>query len=322
MRLRTACRALAAAVVGPLVWPGSALSAQAGEAAPSAQLAVDRPAAAADCADAPALAAAVARVRGRDAFDTGPSSAAPARFDVAYTRSADGYAAIMRASGVLTGQRSLADRAGRCAALSDAVAVALAVMLDAIDVAPPPAAGAAPAPKPTAASLVPAFDDMPPVDPPAALRERAGPLARHSVFVELLGPGLFYSLNYEHFLLDGRLGLRAGAGYFPAFDVPSGAGPMHVPALAAFPAVASYYVPVRGSNHAMQLGAGATFLASRPWADGGPEVLGVLVWGYRYAPRSGGLDFGAGFTPLLGPTGSHLPLGFAATGALSLGARF
>jgi hypothetical protein len=323
MRLRTARLALvaAAAVVGTLGSSGSSL---AGEPAAGALLTVDRPADARDCADARALAAAVARVRGRDALDTDPSSRATVRLDVSFARLADGYSATMQVSGARAGARTLADRARSCEALTGAVAAALVVMVDAIDVTPPsttPAPSADPAPNSTTASFVPAFNDMPPVDPPAAqTRAVVDVPARHAVFFELGGPSILYSLNYEHFLLDGRLGLRVGAAFLPAFDAPSnGVAPVHVPAHVAFPAVASWYFG--GPRVLFQLGAGATSFASR-WGDAKPAILPVLVWGGHFVPRGRGFDFGWGFTPLFGATGSNLPLGCTPTGGISFGARF
>jgi len=40
---------------------------------------------------------------------------------------------------------------------------------------------------------------------------------KHSIYLELLGNGLSYSINYER-LLKQRLSLRMGAGYFPDLD--------------------------------------------------------------------------------------------------------
>jgi hypothetical protein len=321
MTFRSLALLAAAAVAGALGVEGPALAATPAPAPVPARLAVVRGPGTLDCPDAATLAALVAGIRGHDSIDTAPSSAAPLALDVSFEREASGYRASIRATGSRTGERALADRSRTCAGLTGAVAATLALFVDEVDVPPPPAPPVPePPPRPTAASLVPDFDDVP-VFPHEAPRVRAplGP-AKDSVYFELLGAGLLYSVNYERFLLDGRLGVRAGTTLVPAFSTPGVLGTFNSPAWISFPVVASYYLGPE--HHKLQLGAGATFFASCPWQNGKPTALGNLVWGYRYVPRGSGVDFGVAFTPVFGPTGTALPLGFTPMGGILVGGRF
>ncbi len=167
----------------------------------------------------------------------------------------------------------------------------------------------------------------PPATPPAVIApateqpaSEARDAAPNAVFVELLGNGLLYSIDYERMFPRWNVGLRAGASYF-AWTVSraDGSGALK---LASFPVVASWYVgPPR---HKLQLGLGATVLYFAASTDstgikfeGAVDGLGVAatgVVGYRYIPRDGGFTFGAGFTPLLRASKGFLPWGGANVG--------
>jgi hypothetical protein len=143
-------------------------------------------------------------------------------------------------------------------------------------------------------------------------RERIAP---NAVFVELLGNGLVYSINYERFLCRWPIGLRAGASFF-TYKVSDAKGSGNL-TLATFPFVASYYVG--STSHKLQLGLGATviYLAASTDATGtkyegpgaGLGLAATAVVGYRYVPMGRGITFGAGFTPLVRPSKGFLPWG-------------
>jgi hypothetical protein len=145
--------------------------------------------------------------------------------------------------------------------------------------------------------------------------------ASNVVFVEPLGNGLLYSINYERLFERYHLGLRAGASYF-SWAVSSYGGSGNL-TLVSFPLVASYYVGA--TRHKLQLGAGATilYLAASSDSEGtkfegdraGAGVAATAVIGYRYLPPHGGITFGAGFTPLLRP-GRFLPWGGVSGGVV------
>lgn len=131
--------------------------------------------------------------------------------------------------------------------------------------------------------------------------------APNLVFLEPLGNGLLYSLNYERIFERWNVGLRGGASYFTwAVSKHGGSGNL---TLVSFPAVASWYAPLWGTKHHVELGLGATvlYLAASTDSTGtkfegeraGLGVAGTAVIGYRYLPHDRGFTFGAGFTPLV-----------------------
>jgi hypothetical protein len=100
--------------------------------------------------------------------------------------------------------------------------------------------------------------------------------ARNTLFVEGLGNGGAYSLNYDR-LLSPNVALRVGFNFVPAI-----------------PVTLSYLVNLGAANH-IELGIG--FLATLGERSG---FLGTGILGYRYQEPNGGLFFKAGFTPFFG----------------------
>ena len=89
-----------------------------------AELSVVRDVSAADCPDANELERRVL------ALWMAPAATGPWRVEVRFARTATGYDADLRASGARAGTRHLSTSAATCAPLSDAVTVALALLLD------------------------------------------------------------------------------------------------------------------------------------------------------------------------------------------------
>lgn len=115
--------------------------------------------------------------------------------------------------------------------------------------------------------------------------------AYHSVYVELLGAALVYSLNYD-ISLDDDVAVRIGVGYFE-FGI---FGPAH--GFLLVPVTISY-LGVGSLTHIFELGVGATILTeSRAGDPGGSEstttIFVHLPIGYRYQAAQGGLLFRAG----------------------------
>ena len=134
------------------------------------------------------------------------------------------------------------------------------------------------------------------------------------VFLEPLGNGLLYSLDYERLLAHDHVGLRVGASWFSwSVSDYGGSGKL---TLVSFPIVGSYYVGTQ--RHKLQVGLGATILYTVASTDTtgtafgndrtGLGVAATAVLGYRYLPPDGGFTFGTGFTPLWRP-GRFLPWG-------------
>jgi len=127
-------------------------------------------------------------------------------------------------------------------------------------------------------------------------------------YVEIGGPGIFYSINY-----DGRfgktekgLGFRAGAGILASGGE----------SFTTFPVGLNYLIGSEGKY--FEVGAGASFLnynSSFDWFDGGAST-GYLQLGYRNQPTKQGFTWRANFTPLFG-SGYFVP--FA---SVSLGYKF
>jgi hypothetical protein len=129
--------------------------------------------------------------------------------------------------------------------------------------------------------------------------------AHDAVYVELLGNGLLYSVNYDH-MFGEHLALRAGFSAWRAdgvFDAPN--------VFVSVPVAA--YGLVGDGDHKLELGAGVTPMFALPAS--GPDAVRArpsVLWlvpsvGYRYAPRHGGVSFRAAVTPLV-TLGAVLPM--------------
>jgi hypothetical protein len=147
-------------------------------------------------------------------------------------------------------------------------------------------------------------------------------LAQNAVFLEALGNGGLWSIDYERFLDDRAFGVRAG---FSTLSMPvaqPAVGSAGSTTLTTVPVVASAYLGEPGSSHRVQVGLGTTFASLGSGLSGlhgyisgtGFNLTGTAVIGYRYVPRSGGIELGLAFTPLLG-SGGFLPWAGANVGA-------
>ena len=132
------------------------------------------------------------------------------------------------------------------------------------------------------------------------------PSAPNSVYFELLGNGLMYSLNYDRMFSE-SFGGRAGIGYFSPENE----------AVITFPIMLNY---LYGSgNSKLELGGGITVISqsenisfqfkSSNKEFGGSGVLATITIGYRYQKPEKGIVFRAGFTPFFGKIGFGLSFG-------------
>jgi hypothetical protein len=156
----------------------------------------------------------------------------------------------------------------------------------------------------TAAAQAPA-ESPPPISvtTPPAVPERT---AQNSVYVELLGNGLLYSLNYDR-MLNENFSVRVGLMYF---SVKAQAEADTASAnVMLFPILANYLIGP--GNHKLEIGAGPLILYASAKADiggdsasaSGVALAGTAVFGYRYVPKDGGFTFRAGFTPVFSQNG-------------------
>jgi hypothetical protein len=137
---------------------------------------------------------------------------------------------------------------------------------------------------------------------PALAQERD---ANNSVFIEGGGPGLLYSLNYEH-LFDDDLGIRVGFSYQPLSATASSGGGSGPASIIVVPILANYLASYGSS--ALELGGGATLIRADGAASGnglavsgsGTTVLGTAIMGYRRQPLDGGFQLRIGIEALVG----------------------
>ena len=162
----------------------------------------------------------------------------------------------------------------------------------------PPVAGAFPQQTPGVAPLT------------SAQALPAGRTARNSIYLELAGNGLLYTINYDR-VINENFSVRAGLGYLSVSASASSGGQtasakvslMGIPVLANF--------MLGGDNHKIELGAGMTLFYASGSASSADAVasgsgmapVGTAVLGYRYVPHDGGFTFRAGFTPLVSKQG-------------------
>jgi hypothetical protein len=130
--------------------------------------------------------------------------------------------------------------------------------------------------------------------------EEISPTARNAFYIELLGNGLLYSINYDRLLTDqisGRVGLM----------VIGAASDSSAAAVIAAPIMANYLFG-RGNSH-FETGIGVTLMSGA--VDNVGEIddegfsgaVGTATLGYRYQRPGGGFVFRAGLTPFFGRGG-------------------
>ena len=138
----------------------------------------------------------------------------------------------------------------------------------------------------------------------ADLEERT---AKNTVYLELGGNGLIYSVNYERFL-SRDLNVRVGLEYF-SLNASSGSASGNA-TLAIFPVTVSFLGLSKGP-HAFELGAGLDIVYASASTDStggssfgsGTTIAGTAILGYRYAPRDGGFNFRFALTPIFNGNG-------------------
>ena len=116
-------------------------------------------------------------------------------------------------------------------------------------------------------------------------------LKHHSVYVELGGNSLFYSLNYDYtFSLSRGCKLAVGSGlsYFVTSSYENSDTPEDKPFLFVTPAVNFLFGK---KSHHLEIGMSAINL-----------VMPSARIGYRYQPAKGGFFFRIGYTPLFQKT--------------------
>ncbi len=209
--------------------------------------------------------------------------------------------------------------------------------------AAPPAAEAAPAAAAPAAAPAAAAEEAKPAEKAVDPKDRPSP---NSIFLELGGAGIFYSLNYERRVID-DLGVRLGFGYF-GIGASASSGGSTVSAgysIISVPLTVQY-LGVRSGKHGLEAGGGiniayesgvATASSDGTTASASGSAftpMGLVHVGYRLHPvGKAGFNFRIGVMMAVArgwglgrglPNGVDDPLaiGFLPSGYLSLGASF
>ncbi len=142
----------------------------------------------------------------------------------------------------------------------------------------------------------------------------------NGLYVELLGPGFWYSINYDRVISD--IAIRAGIGYF-SISAASANGQQAASVYWITIPIDVNYIGIGSKKHIFEVGGGATILsvgagASSFGVDSSSSatlVFGHLNLGYRLQPPQGGFMLRTGISPIIGHGIGFLPLPYVALGA-------
>ncbi len=129
-------------------------------------------------------------------------------------------------------------------------------------------------------------------------------VSRNAVYAEILGAGVFYSVNYERFISD-DVTVRMGVS---SFSLRSNSGKDHSN-IVIVPIVANYLLG--HGNSRVEIGAGIDYVSdhgislgdiSRSYSQHSSSgIIFIGSFGYRYQPSDGGMHFRLFATPFLSP---------------------
>lgn len=187
-----------------------------------------------------------------------------------------------------------------------------------------PAPEAAPPPPPAGYPPPPGYAP-PGYPPPADPQQPVERTANNSIYVEGLGPGLLYSVNYDRTFED--FAGRIGFGYVSLSTSSStqGGSASASASMVTVPITISY-LGIGSKKHMFEVGAGATIVhlgagvssfaadKSKTASDSATVVLGDVILGYRLQPPDGGFLFRAGLSPIIGAANAVLPWPYVAFG--------
>jgi hypothetical protein len=153
--------------------------------------------------------------------------------------------------------------------------------------------------------------------------------APNAIYLELLGSGFLYSINYDRTLMN-MFAVRVGFGYFPFPPITetnnAGVTSTINASLTSIPITFSWF-PFSSSTSApsskLEIGAGATYInlvakkVGKSETGSGMNYSGIL--GYRYQPSDGGFLFKVAFTPIFS---SPIFTKFQPWGGITLGYAF
>jgi hypothetical protein len=184
---------------------------------------------------------------------------------------------------------------------------------------------------PTAAPQAP-----PTGEAPLVAEEPGNHPAPNSIYLEGLGAGLLYSINYERMVID-DVGVRIGFSYtsFGASATSANGQASSASASVITIPVTASYIGIRGRKSSLELGGGATILYASGSASAvgasssgaGMAPLGLVMVGYRLHPvDQAGFQLRVGLMALIGEglgfSSDATKIGVLPWGYLSLGASF
>jgi len=171
---------------------------------------------------------------------------------------------------------------------------------------------------------------------PAAPKDKEPEMAPNSIYIEGLGAGLAYSLNYERMVID-DLAVRVGFSYLSfGASATTAAGTTSASASLITVPITASYTGVRSGKHSLELGAGTTLAFASGSVSGfganssgsGMMPFGDLIVGYRLHPvQHAGFNFRVGAMALIGKglalsSGNPDNIGVLPWLYISLGASF
>jgi hypothetical protein len=139
-------------------------------------------------------------------------------------------------------------------------------------------------------------------------RESEAP-APNAIYLEALGSGFIYSLNYERLVVD-QLGVRVGFGYWwQGAEVTTSSGTTTASGSFLTVPITVSYLGLRSGRHVLELGAGMALIHLSGSISGlgvlsagaGTTPVGEALIGYRIQPMgAAGLNFRVGAMALVG----------------------
>ncbi len=116
--------------------------------------------------------------------------------------------------------------------------------------------------------------------------------AHHSIFLELAGNALFYSINYDYRFWE-HVSVRAGFGRLKFFETST-----------LVPVMINYLLPISHHGSYLEVGAGPVFNLSKDYelvSSSDSNIAGTATIGYRWQPVHG-FQFRISFTPAFSAT--------------------
>jgi hypothetical protein len=155
--------------------------------------------------------------------------------------------------------------------------------------------------------------------PQPAIEEKQH-VCRNSIYVELLGHGIFYSVNYEYRMSD-KISLRAGVSIWSIKSMDLLIFQINGIKFRSFPVMVNYLIGKRSSRFELGAGimpayisseGGSVFYLMKSTDSNHTTIFPVIAnVGYRYQPEDGGFIFRAGITPAFRAGASAVQFGLS-----------